>query len=53
MLELVLKAFSDLFKFLNIILHVLKEGLLLLLLLLLFGYLLGFLHGNVLLELVK
>ena len=53
MLELVLKAFSDLFKFLNIILHVLKEGLLLLLLLLLFGYLLGFLHSNVLLELVK
>ena len=53
MLELVLKAFGDLFKLFNVVLHVLEEILLLLLLLFLVGRLFGFLHRHVLLELIK
>ena len=52
-LELVLKAFSDLLKLFNVILHVLEEILLLLLLLFLVSGLFGFLHRHVLLELIE
>ena len=53
MREFILKALCDMFKFLDVVLHVLEKVLLLLLLLLLVIDLLGLLHSHVLLELVE